>query len=52
MEPNKCPNCGNIVPDGARFCMNCGQAIEVKPVNTNPPEVPGMPPVPGAAAAI
>lgn len=24
---NACPNCGNELPDGAKFCLNCGQKL-------------------------
>ena len=27
-----CPNCGAIVPEGARFCPNCGHRLEDEPV--------------------
>ena len=25
-----CPNCGKELPDGAKFCMDCGYSIEVE----------------------
>lgn len=27
-EPKKCPKCGATLPDGAKFCLECGEKIE------------------------
>lgn len=27
-EPKKCPKCGAILPDGAKFCLECGEKVE------------------------
>ena len=24
---NSCPSCGEVVPDGAKFCMECGEKL-------------------------
>ena len=29
----KCSNCGNVVPDGEKFCPKCGSKVENKSVN-------------------
>ncbi len=26
----KCPGCGKALPEGAKFCMECGQSLAVK----------------------
>jgi len=45
-----CENCGNKLPDGAKFCHICGAMIKPAPqVNANlvPPPPPPPPPAPG-----
>ena len=27
----KCPNCGADLPEGAKFCLNCGEKVEIIP---------------------
>ena len=40
----RCPSCGEVVPQGARFCPSCGAALE-------PGAAPARPPAPPAADA-
>lgn len=46
-----CGKCGNMVPKGSKFCMNCGSSVA--PANTSnitpaPQPLPVQQPVPGA----
>lgn len=46
-----CPNCGNPLPDAAKFCMECGTPIPSAPApqataTPQTPETPQAPPVP------
>ena len=53
----RCPNCGNDVKPGARFCTKCGAPLNAPsapippaPTNQAPPPPPGIPPpAPGGA---
>jgi hypothetical protein len=42
MNPKKCPSCGNIAKQDARFCPQCGKALTNKPETqtTLPPKEP------------
>ncbi len=31
-----CTTCGNNIPEGSKFCTNCGTAVAVAPVQTEP----------------
>ena len=53
MENNACPNCGNPVPENARFCTSCGEKIvsveQAPAVNETPASNPA--PAPNTAPA-
>lgn len=53
MENNVCPNCGNPVPENAKFCTSCGEKIvpaeQAPAVNETP--APNSEPTPNAAPA-
>lgn len=36
----RCPNCQNLLPMDARFCMQCGQAYDAGPAPSMPPARP------------
>ena len=37
----RCLNCGNALPDGARFCGNCGTPVGGTPADGAPGRIPG-----------
>lgn len=37
-----CPNCGNPLTEGAKFCQSCGNSVNRPIVNTTPPPVPAQ----------
>ena len=42
VEMVKCPRCGQELPEGAKFCFNCGKALVSEAVP--PPKITGSPP--------
>ena len=34
-----CMNCGQQLPDGAKFCLNCGASLQAKPSSESAPSV-------------
>lgn len=46
-----CNNCGRVMPDGVKFCPNCGQPTPFAPIDAekeqpaSPPPVPPTPPI-------
>lgn len=47
-----CPNCGSQIPDGAKFCTNCGSAIgaaQPAPAPATAPQQPAAQPAQSAA---
>ncbi|MBI3361664.1 MAG: zinc-ribbon domain-containing protein, partial [Chloroflexi bacterium] len=59
----KCPNCQTTNPDGAKFCLNCGNALSLACPSCGTPYAPGAkfchncghalapPPAPGGTIA-
>jgi hypothetical protein len=45
----QCPNCGNINPEGAKFCRRCGQALTAA-VTAPTPLAPAAQPAPAPTA--
>ncbi|MBC8140925.1 MAG: zinc ribbon domain-containing protein [Armatimonadetes bacterium] len=41
--PTICPNCRNVVPDGAKLCANCGAGVVPLPVLDGGKRVAGAP---------
>ena len=55
----QCPNCGNLNPEGAKFCRRCGQPLVLAPASQPAPAAqpplaaspPGLASTPAAVAA-
>lgn len=39
-----CPNCGNQLPDNAKFCVNCGTSVNIITESAEPDSSPYVPP--------
>lgn len=33
MSENTCVCCGEIIPEGRQYCINCGNVTECEPIN-------------------
>lgn len=55
MQPQACPNCGNALRPGAKFCARCGKPVvgfSSAPAPVHTPPAPGQyaPPLPAQSA--